>query len=217
MDLTWVEFKNKVDSNNLIIQERKRGASYFLEAYNNQEHIKCKIDSEDADGIDYETNYQSLSNGKVKNSVRDAYQSEDLVPKFACGEANFVNDVATIKIKCPGALGDTDRYLIDGYCFTDLFHFGDKITKVQVTDEDNLLGYGAGFVLKTYHDSALPLANQGWYLWEEPGNTGGCDLDNAGGTASFPSSMFLYVEVTKKSTSSATTAMVNVFWCEKEI
>lgn len=154
--------------------------------------------------------------GGLPTKVQTEFEQNDMVPKFATGVSSFVSNVATIKIKCPGTPGVTGRYLIDGYCFTDAFYFGDRISKVQVTDEDDLLGGGAGTVLKTYHDADLPTANQGWMLWAEPSGTGGCDLDNAGGFADFPAGMYLYVEITKEALSTATKAGVNIFWCDKE-
>lgn len=70
-----------------------------------------------------------------------------------------VAGTSTCLVKIP-ALG---RKINGGLAWFETPHF-DDILKVFVTDEDNLLGAGAGTVIAGYTDLEVPADNQGWFL-----------------------------------------------------
>jgi len=91
---------------------------------------------------------------------------------LAKGEADsdLVTGIADIVIKVPGTFGlDQHGNLLKGRtieggfgCFSTQ-EAGDYLT-IELRDDDNLLGYGAGTVLDEFHDTTVPADNQGWYF-----------------------------------------------------
>lgn len=155
-----------------------------------------------------------VTNTQIK--VFDEFTSAEKIPKFACQSASFVGTECVLEIKCPGTLGETGRYLKDGYAFTNAYYFGDRVSKLEVVDVDNILGFGAGVVLKTYHDEGVAEANQGWLLWAGEQSTGEVDLENAGGWGIFPAGLYLRCTFKKDALSTATKGAINIFWADDE-
>ncbi len=78
---------------------------------------------------------------------------------MACMKADTVDGVATALLKVPTG----GRKINGGTAWFSDNHNDDKV-KVFVTDEDNILGYGAGFVVAGYTDTGVPEDNQGWLI-----------------------------------------------------
>ena len=83
--------------------------------------------------------------------------------KIAKAKATTVNGIATVLLKVPGSPITVSRSISGGEGWFETSH-PDDFAAIFVTDEDNILGYGIGFVVGTYVDTALPIENQGWYL-----------------------------------------------------
>jgi hypothetical protein len=91
---------------------------------------------------------------------------------LARGEADtdLVTGIADAVVKIPGTFevdpeGDltVGRVISGGFgCFSTQ-EAGDYLT-IELRDDDNHLGYGAGTVLETFHDLGTPAANSGWYF-----------------------------------------------------
>lgn len=196
--------------------------STILQHVTDDEAQITKDDSGSNDIIDKAEQWAYLGNlvsdGVVvtneKIPIFDEFTSSEKIPQFACAQGTFdpVTRECILEIKCPGTFPEVGRYLKDGYSFTDVYHFGDKVIKLEVVDKDDLLGYGAGAVVKSYHDTALPTDQQGWFLWAGNAGIGEVDLENAGGWGMFVSGLYLRATFKKEITSLATKAAINVFW-----
>ena len=79
--------------------------------------------------------------------------------RMACGKADTENGASTILIKIPSE----GRYVAGGISWFLNPHKDDKIS-VYVSDEDNILGLGAGAIVGSYTDSDVAEENRGWYL-----------------------------------------------------
>lgn len=84
--------------------------------------------------------------------------------QMACGKAATVAGVANILIKVPTG----GRKINGGIAWFEAHNLDDRV-QVLVTDEDNILGYGAGFVVAGYTDLSVPSGNQGWYIPRDSG------------------------------------------------
>ncbi len=141
----------------------------------------------------------------ITESVQEVVTQEeknDKVLKLACGLADVVNGSAIISITVPSG----GRYAAGGYCFTDAWTMGDKVTKVQVTHPD----YG---VVKTYHDSDAPEANQGWLMYPAHNNSGEIEIDPIGGYGFIPEGFVLEIHV---NCATATKVAADYWWGKLE-
>lgn len=81
------------------------------------------------------------------------------IVQLARAKAATSSGVATILLKIPAA----GRLIDGGRAWFETPHFDDFIS-VYVTDEDNLLGYGAGAVIGGYTDTDVPIDNRGTFI-----------------------------------------------------
>lgn len=68
MNIVWSEFKSICDTRGLNIQKSNGESAYYLEAWDGPRYFRTSIlisNPKSADQIDFETNYNSSSNGKV--------------------------------------------------------------------------------------------------------------------------------------------------------
>lgn len=79
--------------------------------------------------------------------------------KVAKFKVDTVSGTATALLKVPG----NGRVIKGGSAWFSTPHADDYI-KFYVTDEDNILGLGAGIVVGSYTDGEVPVANEGWYM-----------------------------------------------------
>jgi hypothetical protein len=209
-NLIWDDFKGKISAAGVYFTESESGDAYYLETNNDA----CRIPKTNSTEIaDYETNFQAEAVDELVQKVSDIFSSDEKTPKFAKHKSTFSSGTCTLELKCPGTFPDVSRYLKDGHVVTDGFAFGDAVTKIEVVDKDNLMGYGAGAVLKTYHDDSTPIANAGWYLWPSHSGHGKAHIRNAGGWGEFVAGLYLVVTV---ESSIATNAYINIFWAINE-
>jgi hypothetical protein len=126
-----------------------------------------------------------------------------------------VSGVADATIKIPGTFAldingtpVNTRTISGGWGYFANQQDGDWVT-AEVRDDDNILGYGAGFVLDTFHDKDLPSANQGWFFpKQEVLELRPLISDDP---TDIPAGMYLHILATKADLSSDT-FYVNVHW-----
>ena len=113
-------------------------------------------------------------------------------------------------IKVPGTFGDQKARTIEGGfgCFKNQ-EPGDYL-KVELRDDDNLLGYGAGTVLNSFHDTDVPAVNRGWYFL----GTTTMDLKPvvSDDPTELPAGMYLHIMAQKADTATADTLYINLHW-----
>lgn len=103
---------------------------------------------EAANTADFEAHYKVLANFPIGNR-NYPFSTPDFVFNGSGILATAAkNSTTNVDFKIPGALG-TFQYLNGAVIITDKAVFGDWAGAV-VVDVDNLLGYGAGFVLANY-------------------------------------------------------------------
>lgn len=165
-------------------------------------------------------------------------EKDDKELVLASIEGDFAGNECVLKIKIPGTPGNlSGRYIAGGYGFTDIYCWGDRVSKVEVIDIDfDLAGilYPAtpaeagieglpegtqwvdimplGVALGSYTDDECPEACRGWRLWCDDGNQGGVDIDPLAGYGKLPSAAWMVLTFTKKPASTASHACVNLWW-----
>ena len=132
-----------------------------------------------------------------------AYVPQSIKLLLVNAKAATVSGVATALIKVP-----EDREITGGEgCFLNQAT-GDSI-QAFVTDEDNVLGYGAGFVVSAFQDTLVPAANQGYYmLGNNPVKIAPLVNDDP---SVLPANLYLKIVATKADLS-ADTLFINIFW-----
>lgn len=139
--------------------------------------------------------------------------------KLMLSRLSAANDTATgmadAAMKIPGTIGDTEGRTISGGSASFLNQaFGDYVV-AEVRDDDNILGYGAGTVLDSFHDLDVASGNEGWYFFgSDPIHLTPVVSDDP---AHLPAGMYLHVIGHKAITTAVDTLYVNILWGEKII
>jgi hypothetical protein len=126
--------------------------------------------------------------------------------------ATDVDGLADVILKVPGTFNwpATDGRAIEGGfgCFVNQEE-GDYIT-IELRDDDNLLGLGAGYVVDTFDDTGVPTANQGWYfLGSNPLDLHPVIHDD---TSDLPAGMYLHMMGHKADSATSDTLYINLHW-----
>ena len=215
LELPWIEFKDQVlDSNLFQALFFDTNNEYKIFAKQNDFTVICRIYKDSgSDQSDFENNYKDSINNQIKNNVQTQFERDDILLQICRAESQFdQNCNAEISILVPGNIGQDVRYVAGGYAFTDDFEFGDSCTKIQVVDNDNILGYGAHTVIRTYHDADVDEQNQGWYLYTSPQKGGEIEIDPLGFYGSIPSGLYLEIYFKKVQSSQSSKVFANIWW-----
>jgi hypothetical protein len=122
--------------------------------------------------------------------------------KMSRAKVDTVSGIATILLKIPPG----NRMVRGGACwFTN--HHADDFVEVYVSDEDNLLGAGAGFIVNGYTEIALAGDNKGNYF--EP--DGKAHVEPISELGNLPTGLYLKIVATKGDLG-ADTLRVNINW-----
>ena len=148
-------------------------------------------------------------------------EKPDKILKMASCEAEVQGDsTATADLKVPGTFNGVDgdagcsgRWIDAGTAWISNVAPGDRVCEVSVVDKDNLLGYGANTVIKTYHDDEVAEAEKGWYL---NNNQGMVQVDAMGGYGFLPSGLYLRIKAKKAGGVTTGTLYVNLKWGKAE-
>jgi len=143
------------------------------------------------------------------------FEKRDKTLKLAHGEATVDSEtgLATVLIKIPGTPNSGDgRWISCGIGFFDVHTPGDKVLGVYFTDEDNLLGYGAGTVIGSYTDDDAAEENRGWAV--PP--SGWLKAEAVGGYGFGPSGFYIKVIGKKAGESPSGKFYINMEWGKVE-
>lgn len=167
---------------------------------------------EGSDQLDFETNFKSIGNQSPLSQVTTQFEKRDKTLKIVHGEATRGEDSKwTVLIKVPGTPGGTDpgdgRWISGGIAFFDTHEPGDRVCSIHFTDEDNLLGGGAGTVIGSYTDDEADEPNQGWLIPPR----GHVEAEAIGGYGFAPSGFYLRIVATRASSTTGTFC-VDVEW-----
>jgi len=217
IELAWAEFKDQVlDTGMWKWTYFTVGDEYKIHAKQNSFSVLCKINksNDPTDAEDFETNYMANANSQFVDRVESRFELDEIVLKLARinGTADASGDLA-LDLVVPGTFGAVERYVQGGYAYTDSYQFLDKITKVEVLDYQNYMGYGANTVLKTYHDADVDEANQGWFFEKHFGNEGVVEIEPIGWYGQFYGDLKL--RITFKVAANANVKCI-LWWGKKE-
>jgi len=159
--------------------------------------------------------------GNVPKNVVTALEKNDKDLKMATIRVatDPATGIAVVQIKSPGTPGvaGEGRYIMGAEAFFKSAHPEDRITKSEVVDVDDILGYGAGTVLKSYHDDEAPEENQGWFIgvdqYGPDGQNGSfVEVKPLGGYAFLPAGLWLRITAVKDPASKTSAFFANLLW-----
>lgn len=156
----------------------------------------------------------SFLNGEIKE-VTTQFEKRDKTVKLASAQQDVGNDSkATILIKVPGTPGSGDgRWISGGIAWFDDQHKDDRIVGVYFSDEDDILGYGAGTAVGSYTDDEVLEGQQGWRI---PNKRGMIEVEALGGYGFAPAGFYLKIVGKKGGDITTGTLYLNIEWGKVE-
>ena len=148
--------------------------------------------------------------GTAPTEVTTQFEKNNITLKLASDvvAVNATTGEAVVQVKVPGVMANGDgRYVDAGEAWFTAHDVDDQVLEVSVVDVDNVLGYGAGFVLKTYHDEEVPAANQGWRMSSYVTN-----VDALGGYGFLPAELYFQIKAKKDPTNKTGKLYLNLKW-----
>ena len=169
-------------------------------------------------------------NGNRVQDVATELERPDKDLVLASDEQPFVGMTCVLSIRIPGTVGQSDsRKIAGGRCFTDVYGWGDRATKVKLVDKDYVYAgvlYPAepepgvtwaeampnGVDMGGYTDDDLPDANRGWRMWCGGGNQGTVDVVTLAGFGNLLAMCYLEITLEKQVGNPASRAALNAWW-----
>lgn len=157
----------------------------------------------------------NLTSSPTSFEVITQFEKRDKTIKLSHGECTVGEDgIATILLKIPGEAGSSDgRWISSGVAFFDVHTPGDKVIGVYFTDEDNVLGNGAGTIIGSYTDDEVPEQNRGWAI---PPN-GWVKAEAIGGYGFAPAGFYIKVIALKAGESPSGKFYCNWEWGKSDV
>jgi hypothetical protein len=222
MKVSWTKLKSFIDDRALSVQFVEFDNSYWLKGIDGGFELECdllKSPTDTTDLDDFETNYKPLGNQSPKQQVTTQYELNDKDLHIACmsGDVDTGTGIAISQIVIPGTPGSTDgRWVAGGEAFFDHADVKDRVIAIDVVDVDNLLGLGAGTVVKTYHDEEVAEENRGWYIgvdqFDATGNAGIIEIEPMGYYGFIPAGLYLRITAKKDPANKTGTFRINIAW-----
>lgn len=167
---------------------------------------------------DLEENVLPAGNAIQALEVVTLFEKADKIPRYASVSGEYdANGDCTLMVKVPGPFVEKapTRYLSLAYFVSDVFGWGDMVTKIEITDEDNILNLGAGAVLDSLHDLEAPSENQGWYFYPTEGTSGELEFTPSDKFGEINGQLYLKAQLKRAPGSSASKVFVNIDWGAK--
>jgi len=122
------------------------------------------------------------------------------------------NGDLTFQLKVPGTTGQKTRLIKRGEAWFKTPGFGDHIAQVLVRDVDNILGYGAGAVLETYHENEMAASYQKNFIFP----TQKAFIESAFEAGELVAGLYLEITVKKVSAPLIDDFYCNIYWARKD-
>lgn len=215
ISLSWSNFKYVVDDRKLSIQWIDDGEKYHLYLFDGLLIANCFLNKDDgSDTNDFEVNYKSKGNRSLKSEVVTQFEKDDKVLKLFRAKAQVdQNSIALIEIKVPGDPETEGRFVDSGMVWFDIHNPDDQIQILEIVDIDNIYGYGAGTILKKWHDDSADNENQGWYV---PSTNSPLQVTSLGGYGFIPSGTYIRIKAKKGQNQTSGTLYLNIKWGKEE-
>lgn len=218
--MSWSDIKSFVDTRGVPLQYITINNSYMLFAFDGPLGASAQILLDGTDSTnqtDFETNYQPSANQPLQpivSVVTTQFEKRDKTLKIAHGENTVSEDgTVTVLLKIPGTPGSGDgRWISGGTAFFDVHTPGDKIIGIYFTDEDNILGGGAGAVVGSYTDDDADEQNRGWAV--RP--SGVVEASSIGGYGFAPSGFYIKIIGFKAGVSPSGKLYCNFEWAKSD-
>jgi hypothetical protein len=158
-DVTWQIIKDFAESRNISLQYLELPTQYEILGIDGAFELRCTLyknvtDTTDLD--DFETNFKPKGNRPLTDQATVQMARLQIITNE--------NGLGAEVLKIPGTPGVLGTRIIKGGMgWFETPNAGDYV-KVVVTDEDNILGYGAGVTIGSYTDADVPTENQGWFV-----------------------------------------------------
>lgn len=213
MNITWTQIKAVADSRGLSLQWVLVGDNYWIKAIDGMFEIECLIPSDPGhiDTAEFLASYADSGNARPLHQVTTQFEKNDKDLKIASiiGNVDGNGDVE-MTLQIPGTPGTADgRWINGGTAFFHTPHSGDRVTACEVVDLDDLLGAGAGYVVKTFHDQDVDANNQGWRI---PTKRGLVEVETMGGYGFIPAGLYIRIKGKKGEGITTGTLCINMEW-----
>lgn len=220
MEINWPNFKSVLEQKDLNLQSVVVGDNIWLVAMDGFYKVECLIpnDVTHADYIDYQASHAANANKLLQTKVVTEFEMSNKMLRLSSAEGTFdLAGDAVLEVKIPGTFSLTNpaRLLAEAYVYEDVFGWGDRMTKVEIVDKDNLLGFGSTFVLETLHDPDVPEENRGWRFYPSHQNSGEMEIEPLGGFGELPGGMWLRGTFKRAPGNTATKIIVDIWWGNK--
>jgi hypothetical protein len=219
IELPWAEFREQVlETGKWKWLHFDINDHYMIYAKQNDFTVLCKIYKDSgAAQTEFEETFMGAMQ-ELKNRVVTEFELDDKILKLASAEGEFDGSGdCVLEIKVPGDFDPENpgRYIAGGYASIDQYGWGDRCTAVDIVDKDDIVGYGAGMVLETYHDDDVVEDHKGWRFYAAEGGTSEIEIEPIGGFGKILGSLYIRVTFKKKTGNPGTKVHVNLWWAEK--
>jgi len=211
----WTTLKAFVTARNLSVQYIATPDTYYIWAVDGQSELITQISiasPSTGDQLDFETNFMPSANASPVGNVRTQFEQVAYLLQMSNMQSSNIapGASATVTLQIPGTFNGVNppangRYIDEGEAWFYPGADGDAVTGITITDNDNLLGMGAGTVIGTYSDIQVPTANQGWALHP----VFPTEVSTLGWYGFIPSGMYLNISIQR----SATATVNGNFYC----
>lgn len=145
METIWSVFKSFIVERDLSIQWISLNDHYYMKARDGYFELSCVLykNAEDqADIVDFETNYKPNGNKSPIAKVETQYEANDKTLKLARAKGIVDEDGRVeLYLKVPGTFGSGQgRFVVGGYGIAEDYHKDDYVV-VRVEDKDRLIGW----------------------------------------------------------------------------
>jgi hypothetical protein len=215
----WATLKAFAQARNLSVQYVQTPDTYYLFAIDGPAELCSQItinNPSTGDQLDFETNFMPSGNQSPFSNVQTQFEHTNYLLQMSTVSAKGVQpgQTAVVSVTVPGNFGGPNppapgRYIDEGLAWSYPGADGDAVTQIQVVDVNNVTGAGANTVLGTYHDAAVPVANQGWALHP----TFPTEIDTLGWYGFIPAGLVLQITVSRAATANtAGNFYINLKW-----
>lgn len=219
MEVTWPVFKAFLDDRELSAQWIDVNDHYYMKAFDGPFELSCTIYKLSPEGdslTEFEASYKDAGNKPYRGNVQTVFETNDKTLKMASDRVDFdVNGEAVLIFKVPGVPGTSDgRHIAEGMAWTVEQHQDDRVERVDIVDVDDLLGYGVGTVVRSYHDEEIEEGQKGWRI---PYKRGFAEVETIGGYGFIPAGLYLRIKFLRGNVLLPGTAYCNLEWGKTEL
>jgi hypothetical protein len=218
LTLSWTDLKTFSTNNLTSIHWLSAEGNYYIWSNSGPTEVSLIMPivsptPSGSDQEDFENNFKPTTGATTKQPaiVTTQFELNDKDLKLASGEAAVDGSGnAVLNFKVPGTYANGDgRWLTSGTAWFDSPNAHDTVTEINIIDTDNVLGYGANTVVKTYHDNEMPSDQTGWRI---PNIIGFAKVETLAGYGFVPAEFTIQIKAKKGAGITSGYFFVNLEW-----